>query len=160
MQTIPTTAILLAATLGTLTGCISSDTTGPEHATCDDFLLQYGTATGDTVTTQQGLKYIEINPGAGTAAGTGNTVDVNYSGYLLSGTPFDSSCPADATVFRLTLGASQVIPGFDLGVRGMKPNGVRRVIVPPALGYGNVANGPIPANSTLIFDLQLVRIVE
>jgi len=87
-------------------------------------------------------------------------VDVNYSGYLLDGTPFDSSCPATATVFRLTLGASQVIPGFDLGIRGMKPNAIRRVIVPPALGYGNVANGPIPANSTLIFDLQLVRIVQ
>jgi FKBP-type peptidyl-prolyl cis-trans isomerase len=60
----------------------------------------------------------------------------------------------------VTLGASQVIPGFDLGIRGMKPGGVRRVIVPPALGYGNVANGPIPPNSTLIFDIQYVGLVD
>lgn len=88
------------------------------------------------------------------------TVDVNYSGYLLSGTLFDSSCPAGIPVLRVALGGSQVIPGFDLGIRGMQPGGVRRVIIPPALGYGNVASGPIPANSTLVFDLQLVKLVE
>jgi len=159
MQTISTTAILLAAALGILTGC-GSDPAGAGDVACDDFLLQYGAAAGDTVTTEQGLRYIDVSPGSGTAAAQGTTVDVNYSGYLLNGTQFDTSCPTDAPVFRVTLGASQVIPGFDLGIRGMRPDGVRRIIVPPALGYGNVPNGPIPANSTLVFDLQLVRLVE
>lgn len=151
--------MLLAAALGILTGC-GSDSAGVDDVACDDFLLQYGAAAGDTVTAQQGLKYIDISPGSGTAAAAGMTVDVNYSGYLINGTLFDTSCSAEAPVFRLTLGAGQVIQGFDLGIRGMQPGGVRRIIVPPALGYGNVVNGPIPANSTLVFDLQLVRLVE
>lgn len=87
-------------------------------------------------------------------------VDVNYSGYLLSGLRFDTSCPVGIDVLRLTLGDGDVIGGFDLGIRGMKPGGVRRVIIPPELGYGNVPRGPIPPNSTLVFDIQLVQIVN
>ena len=151
-------ALLLAAALGILAGCSTDTPTGVEDIACHDFLLEYGAATGDTVTASQGLRYIEIEPGAGTEAAQGMTVDVNYSGYLLNGTLFGTSCSSSEPVLRVTLGANQVIPGFDLGIRGMRPGGVRRIIVPPELGYGNVANGPIPANSTLVFDLQLTSI--
>ena len=160
MQTNLTTTVLLAATLGIMAACVSSDPAGPSDVVCDDFLLTYGAATGDTVTASQGLKYIEISPGSGTVAAVGMVADVNYSGYLVSGTRFDTSCSAGTPVLRVGLGSGSVIPGFDLGIRGMQPGGVRRVIVPPELGYGNVPNGPIPANSTLIFDIELVGIVD
>jgi FKBP-type peptidyl-prolyl cis-trans isomerase len=152
--------LFFAAALGLLASCGSSSPLGPSDVVCNDFLLTYGAAPTDTVTADQGLKYIEISPGSGTTAALGLTVDVNYSGYLVSGTRFDTSCGAGTPVLRVGLGAQQVIPGFDLGIRGMKPGGVRRVIVPPALGYGNVPNGPIPANSTLVFDIELIGIVE
>jgi FKBP-type peptidyl-prolyl cis-trans isomerase len=61
-------------------------------------------------------------------------------------------------VFKFTPGLSNIIPGFAEGVLGMKVGGKRRVIIPPALGYGNVQNGPIPPNSTLTFDITLVRV--
>ena len=151
---------LASAALLTLAGCGGSDLSGPEDVACDAFLLQYGVAPVDTVNASQGLKYIEVTLGSGDAAGLTNTVDVNYSGYLVNATRFDTSCQEGTPTLRVTLGAAQVIPGFDLGIRGMRPGGVRRVIVPPALGYGNVANGPIPANSTLVFDIQLVGFVD
>ena len=155
-----TTSISTAALLA-LVACGGSDTTGPSDVACHAFLLQFSQATGDTVNGSQGLKYIEVVVGTGAEAALTNTVDVNYSGYLASNNNrFDTSCDAGTPTLRVTLGANQVIPGFDLGIRGMKPGGVRRVIVPPALGYGNVANGPIPPNSTLIFDIQYVGLVD
>ena len=155
------TSSIGSAALLALVACGGSDTTGPSDVACHAFLVQFSQATGDTVNGSQGLKYIEVVVGTGSDAALTNTVDVNYSGYLASNNNrFDTSCDAGTPTLRVTLGASQVIPGFDLGIRGMKPGGVRRVIVPPALGYGGVANGPIPANSTLIFDIQYVGLVD
>ena len=147
----------LIAALLTLAACLD-DPAAPDTVDCDAFLLEYGPASGDTVTAAQDLRYIEVTPGTGAGAAAGRTVDVNYSGYLLNGTSFDTSC--GTPVLRLTLGAQEVIEGFDLGIRGMTPGGVRRVIVPPALGYGNAQVGPIPPNSTLVFDIQLVGFVD
>jgi FKBP-type peptidyl-prolyl cis-trans isomerase len=150
-----------AALLAFAAACGGSDLTGPEDVACHAFLLQYGAAPADTVNASQGLKYIDVVVGSGSDAALTNTVDVNYSGYLASNNNrFDTSCQEGTPVLRVTLGASQVIAGFDLGIRGMKPGGVRRVIIPPALGYGGVAQGPIPANSTLIFDIQYVGLVD
>ena len=146
----------LAVALGTLAAC--ADSSAPETVDCHAALLQFAPANGDTVTAAQGLQYIEITEGSGTAAAQGHTVDVNYSGYLLTGSQFDTSC--GTPVLRLTLGAQDVIDGFDLGIRGMQPGGVRRVIIPPSLGYGNQQQGPIPPNSTLVFDIQLVGLVD
>jgi FKBP-type peptidyl-prolyl cis-trans isomerase len=155
MRILPIASVSTA--LLALAGCGGSDTTGPSDVACHDFLLQFSQATGDTVNGSQGLKYIEVVVGTGSEAALTNTVDVNYSGYLATNNNrFDTSCDVGTPTLRVTLGASQVIPGFDLGIRGMKPGGVRRVIVPPALGYGGAANGPIPPNSTLVFDIQYV----
>lgn len=142
--------LLLAACLG--------EPDEPDIVACHAFLDEYGPASGDTVTAAEGLRYIEVVPGTGTTAAAGHTVDVNYSGYLLNGSGFDSSC--GASLFRVRLGAQAVIEGFDLGIRGMQPGGVRRVIIPPSLGYGAQQVGSIPPNSTLIFDLQLVGFVD
>jgi FKBP-type peptidyl-prolyl cis-trans isomerase FkpA len=149
------------AALLVLAACGGSDLSGPEDVTCNSFLLQYGAAPSDTVFASQGLKYIDVVTGTGADAALTNTVDVNYSGYLASNNnKFDSSCDAGTPTLRLTLGSGSVIAGFDLGIRGMKPGGVRRVIIPPELGYGAVPRQGIPANSTLIFDIQYVGLVD
>lgn len=147
-------SLLLAA--GLLLAACEDDPVGPASVPCADFLLQFGTATGDTVTTDEGARYIDIRTGSGEPAARGRVAEVNYSGYLTDGTRFDTSCAASRTVLQVGIGAGQVIPGFEIGITGMRPGGVRRVIFPPELGYGANPQGSIPANSTLIFDIELI----
>ena len=94
----------------------------------------------------------DVTIGTGATAASGDTVTVSYVGTLTNGTQFD------AGTFSFRLGANQVIQGFDQGVVGMRVGGRRRLTIPPNLGYGSQANGPIPANSTLKFDITLVSI--
>ena len=95
--------------------------------------------------------------GTGATAAVGDTVSVHYVGTLTNGTEFDSSYSRNQP-FTFRVGAGQVIAGWDQGIPGMKVGGKRRLTIPPSLGYGNQANGPIPANSTLIFDVELLSI--
>ena len=95
--------------------------------------------------------------GTGAEAVSGKSVTVNYVGIFTDGTKFDSSIDR-GTPFTFTLGAGQVIQGWDLGVQGMKVGGKRILIVPPELGYGVNGYGPIPANSTLIFQVELLEV--
>jgi FKBP-type peptidyl-prolyl cis-trans isomerase len=85
---------------------------------------------------------------------------VQYTGWLASnGQKFDSSYDHGGQPFALTLGQHQVIPGWEEGLIGMKPGGTRRILIPPALGYGAQGSPPaIPANSTLIFDVTMVSV--
>ena len=87
-----------------------------------------------------------------------NIVTVNYTGLLEDGTKFDSSLNPGRSPFRFTVGAGQVIKGWDEGLMGMKIGGKRKLTIPPDLGYGSRDNGPIPANSTLIFEIDLLGI--
>ncbi|MFZ3020389.1 MAG: FKBP-type peptidyl-prolyl cis-trans isomerase [Minisyncoccia bacterium] len=100
---------------------------------------------------------IDVKVGDGAEAKAGDTVSVQYDGYLTDGTKFDSS-RARGTAFTFTLGTGQVIPGFDRGIMGMKVGSVRRIIIPPKLGYGDKAAGSIPPNSTLLFEVELVKV--
>jgi len=96
--------------------------------------------------------------GTGAEAKVGDQVTVNYVGMLPDGTVFDASAK-HGQAFTFTLGAGQVIKGWDLGVAGMKVGGKRQLIIPPAYGYGNQAvGGVIPANATLIFEVELVSV--
>jgi FKBP-type peptidyl-prolyl cis-trans isomerase len=95
--------------------------------------------------------------GTGATAAAGDTVTVNYIGTLLDGTKFDSSYDRGQT-FSFRIGAGQVIAGWDQGVPGMKVGGKRRLTIPASLAYGNQQVGPIPPNSTLRFDIDLVSI--
>jgi FKBP-type peptidyl-prolyl cis-trans isomerase len=96
--------------------------------------------------------------GTGAEAVAGKSVTVNYVGMLPDGTVFDASAQ-HGQAFTFTLGAGQVIKGWDLGVAGMKEGGKRRLIIPADLAYGNQAvGGVIPANATLIFDIELVKV--
>jgi FKBP-type peptidyl-prolyl cis-trans isomerase len=96
--------------------------------------------------------------GTGATAAVGDTVNVHYVGTLTNGTKFDSSYDRGQT-FPFRVGAGQVIAGWDQGVPGMRVGGKRRLTIPPSLAYGNQAVGPIPANSTLVFEVELVSIV-
>jgi len=97
--------------------------------------------------------------GTGVEAKAGDTVTVNYVGTLTDGKKFDSSYDRNEP-FSFVLGAGQVIKGWDEGVAGMKVGGKRRLVIPPDLAYGNqsIGNGLIPANSTLIFEVELLAV--
>lgn len=96
--------------------------------------------------------------GTGAEAKAGTTVTMNYVGMLPDGTVFDASAK-HGQAFTFHLGAGEVIKGWDMGIVGMKEGGKRRLIIPAVLAYGNQAvGGVIPANATLIFDVELVKV--
>ena len=101
----------------------------------------------------------DIIVGQGAEAVKYSIITVNYTGWLEDGTKFDSSLKPGREPLRFTLGAGQMIQGFDQGIVGMKVGGKRKLTIPPNLGYGSQDKGIIPPNSTLIFELDLL-IVE
>ena len=105
--------------------------------------------------TESGLKYIVVKEGEGDLPQTGNLMVVHYSGYLEDMKLFDSSVQRGVP-FRFVLGRNQVIPAWDEGFALLKKGSKVRFIVPPELGYGDREVGPIPAGSTLIFDVELI----
>ncbi len=97
--------------------------------------------------------------GGGDEAKAGDTVTVHYRGTLTDGTVFDASRNHGDTGFTFTLGAGQVIKGWDQGVAGMKVGGKRKLTIPSNLAYGNRAvGGVIPADATLIFEVELIEV--
>ena len=99
--------------------------------------------------------------GTGATASSGDSVTVNYVGALTNGTVFDASASHQETVngFTFNLGAGQVIKGWDQGIVGMKEGGKRTLVIPASLAYGSQAVGDvIPANSTLIFEVELLKV--
>lgn len=102
------------------------------------------------------VKSIDVVLGKGAVANKGDVVTVNYRGNLLDGTVFDAT--KGKPPFAFVLGKGEVIKGWDQGVLGMKVGGRRVLSIPPDLGYGDQATGPIPAKSTLIFEVELLRV--
>ncbi len=108
--------------------------------------------------TESGLEYEEIKAGNGTQAQAGKTVSVHYEGKFPDGKVFDSSYER-GTPLDFTLGAGQVIKGWDEGIALMKIGGEAVLTIPPELGYGqHGAGGVIPANATLVFQVELVAV--
>ncbi len=120
-------------------------------------IAAYNVAGKDTLTTKSGLKYIMVKQGVGPKAIVGKKVKVHYTGFLLDGTTFDSSVERGEP-FEFPLGQGQVIPGWDEGIQLLKVGDQARFIIPPSIGYGAQTMGPIPANSTLIFDVELIDV--
>ena len=111
-----------------------------------------------TTTTGSGLLIEEIRVGSGDTAVSGQFVSVHYTGWLTDGTKFDSSKDRDEP-FEFPLGQRTVIAGWDEGVQGMRVGGVRKLTIPPHLGYGaRGAGGVIPPNATLVFEVELLDV--
>ena len=108
-------------------------------------------------TTESGLIIEDLEIGKGDEASAGQTVTVNYTGTLTNGDQFDTSI--GRAPFSFPLGAGRVIKGWDEGVAGMKVGGKRKLTIPPQLGYGSRGAGNvIPANATLIFEVELLKV--
>jgi len=126
------------------------------------FMVTIAAGQDKMATTKSGLKYVDQKVGSGDVAMKGNTVSVHYTGWFYTegkrGAKFDSSLDRKMP-FEFKLGARQVIPGWDEGVEGMKVGGKRELIIPPDLGYGpRGMPGIIPPNSTLNFEIELLKV--
>ena len=114
----------------------------------------------ETITLDNGLQYQDLVVGEGDEISAGQVAEVHYTGWLTDGTKFDSSVDRGQT-FEFPVGAGMVIKGWDIGVAGMKVGGKRKLTIPSELGYGERgAGGAIPPNATLIFDVELISIVQ
>jgi FKBP-type peptidyl-prolyl cis-trans isomerase FkpA len=129
-------------------------------------LLALAAACGDSPTAPApAFSQTQLRAGSGPAAENGSILTVIYTGWLYDesrpdqkGLQFDSN--VGGTPFTFSLGAAQVIRGWDEGLVGVQAGGIRRLVVPPALGYGGVRNGPIPPNSTLVFDVEITAVED
>jgi FKBP-type peptidyl-prolyl cis-trans isomerase len=158
-------ALLIAALLA-LTGCsakpaaTTTESSASQSAgTQETQPTQPTEAKGPTSPEVTELKVEDVKVGTGAEAVSGKTISVQYAGYLNDGTKFDASKDHGGQPFEFVLGSGNVIQGWDQGVAGMKVGGVRKLIIPPSLGYGaQGAGNVIPPNATLIFEVELVGV--
>lgn len=150
--------VLLAAVAA---GCPAGDRPAPRP---DDpvhratYAPELGVNLDEMTRTPSGLYYQDLAEGTGEPAEPGDHVVVHYTGWLTNGQQFDSSRDREEP-FDFTLGAQQVIPGWDEGVAGMREGGRRKLVIPPELGYGDQGAGfVIPPRSTLVFDVELLEV--
>ena len=122
-------------------------------------IFTYGCAKESITKMGNGLIIEDIIIGEGEEAKDFNKVIVNYTGKLEDGSIFDSSLKPGRSPFTFTLGSGSVIKGWDLGVKGMKEGGKRKLTIPSELGYGSRgAGGVIPPDATLIFEVELIEV--
>lgn len=151
-------AAIALITVATLAACGGTETQTSQQKPQENTAMTSNTQvdTTGTTATPSGLKIKELQPGTGASPQNGQKVTVHYTGWLTDGTKFDSSVDRNQP-FEFTLGAHEVIQGWDEGVASMKIGGKRRLVIPPNLAYGSRAvGGVIPANSTLVFDVELL----
>lgn len=136
----------------------STDGTSAATEAASTTNTQSTSTTMSNETTNQ-LKITDVSVGTGAVAAVGDSVTVNYVGSLTNGTIFDASANHGTQGFTFTLGAGQVIKGWDEGIVGMKEGGKRILVIPASLAYGNQAVGNlIPANATLVFEVELLKV--
>ena len=152
-------ALLVALVLALVVcGCKAQQPETAEEVDAVDAARKLGTPTeNEVVAMDSGLEYIDVKVGEGAEAEAGQTVSVHYTGWLVNGTKFDSSVDRGQP-FEFPLGGGRVIKGWDEGVAGMKIGGVRKLIIPSDMGYGSRDAGPIPPDSTLIFEVELLGV--
>lgn len=126
------------------------------HAQDPAFAAALGVNLAEMQRTGRGVHYRDLTVGEGLSVGTGFTVTIHYTGWLPDGTQFETSrLDNEPVTFRL--GEGKVIRGWEEGLRGMRPGGVRQLVVPARLAYGNRGLPPvIPPSTTLVFEIQLV----
>ncbi len=113
--------------------------------------------TKDAIIQQTQLQIQDDPVGTGESATLGSTVTVHYTGRLIDGTVFDSS-ENRTEPFKFVLGDARIIKGWNQGIVGMRVGGTRILIIPAELGYGAESVGMIPPNSTLIFEVELLKV--
>ena len=149
---------LIVITLALALAACGADTTA-EPLTNDDFAPELNVNLDAMTKTASGLYIQDLTVGTGDEATSGTTVIVHYEGSLSNGTKFDSSRDRNEP-FSFLLGAGRVIRGWDEGVAGMRVGGFRKLVIPPALGYGVGGSLPtIPGNATLVFDIELLEVM-
>jgi FKBP-type peptidyl-prolyl cis-trans isomerase len=147
-------ALSLLALLAVLSACGSSG----DAAAGTGFSAELGVDTTRMTRAPTGLWYTDVVVGQGAEAVPGRTVTVHYTGWLPNGKKFDSSRDRGEP-FAFTLGARQVITGWDEGVKGMKAGGRRKLVLPPAMAYGDGGAPPdIPPGATLVFDVEVLKV--
>lgn len=152
---------LLVALVAGLGAAACSDVTAPvQDPATVTFDPSLGVNLGASTRTASGLYYQDLIVGGGATADSGRTIAVYYRGALANGRQFDARPSTTGRPCTFALGIGAVIRGWDEGIRGMRVGGRRRLVVPPALGYGNVTNGAIPAGSVLVFDVDLVNVTS
>jgi FKBP-type peptidyl-prolyl cis-trans isomerase FkpA len=147
--------LLLACALPLLAAACGSDS--PTSVEDTEFAPALGVDLSAMTRTESGLYYRDIAVGTGAVAQNGRLVSVYYQGWLASGTRFDFR--TSGAPFTFTLGAREVIRGWDQGVLGMKVGGKRQLVIPPGLAYGAEGRGSIPPNAVLVFEVE-VRAVQ
>ncbi len=152
----PRCSALTLAVAGVLVLAACSDGFSPQVIEDTDFATALQIDLSAMTKTASGLYIETVSEGTGEPVTAGNTVTVTYAGLLVSGIVFD---PGNLPL-TFTLGSGQVVQGFDEGVDGMKLGGIRIIIIPPSLAYGERAVGAIPAGSILIFRIELTDIVS
>ncbi|WP_240907076.1 FKBP-type peptidyl-prolyl cis-trans isomerase [Paludisphaera rhizosphaerae] len=115
------------------------------------------TAIGETKTLTGDIQYTTLKEGTGEELKSGRVAKLHYVGTLSDGSQFDSSRDRGAP-FEVTLGSGQLIKGWEYGIPGMKVGELRKLVIPPTMGYGAQEQKKIPANSTLIFEVELLEI--
>lgn len=158
-----TLALVVVAVFFVFPGLFPFSTTpsAPADEQGSDLQMQNdSTTTMDISGNSDQLQSVDEIVGTGATAEVGDMVTVKYVGAFTNGTVFDASAnhPETQNGFTLTLGAGGVIKGWDEGLVGMKEGGKRKLVIPPALGYGSQDYGPIPGNSTLVFEVELVKV--
>ena len=148
-----TIGIIIVAVLVVVGIAISGGTGSKQQAAAPK---ETGTATA-AWTLDNGLALEDLTVGTGAEAKAGDMVTVNYIGRLTNGQEFDNSYTRGNPI-QFSLGAGQLIPGFEQGVLGMKVGGKRKLTIPPALGYGDQGAGGIPGKSTLVFEVELMGV--
>jgi FKBP-type peptidyl-prolyl cis-trans isomerase len=143
----------------TLLGCGGGDAGTPQYPEARHQATDAAPAVDLTAMTQtaSGLYMQDLEVGEGEEALPGQSVTVYYTGWFQDGEKFDSSLDRGDT-FSFPLGGGRVIAGWDEGVAGMRVGGWRRLVIPPALAYGEAGRQGIPPNSTLVFDVELLDV--
>jgi FKBP-type peptidyl-prolyl cis-trans isomerase len=133
-----------------------ADEAAPTDPARETYASALGVNVAEYTRLNQALYVKDLVVGTGAEAVAGRRIRAHYTGWLTNGQRFDSSVGGEP--FETTIGVGQVIPGWDQGIPGMKVGGRRRLLVGSALGYGARASGPIPPNSTLVFEVELVSV--
>lgn len=141
----------------TAVACVEGTTPPPDIATTT-FAPALNVHLASMTKTASGLYYQDSVTTAGVVAATGDSVTVQYTLWLPNGSLLETSVGGPPLPFRL--GRAQVIPGWDEGITGMRIGGIRKLVIPPSLAYGDQASAEIPANSILVFNVQLVAVFK